>query len=101
MEYKHVPVMPEEVLSALQPGAGERFADGTVGGGGHAALILTASSPGGWLGGSDRDDAAVEAASRRERRAVEDLEEKAKRRTMRGLYEFTQLKHIGIDISTT
>jgi 16S rRNA (cytosine1402-N4)-methyltransferase len=65
MEYKHVPVMPVEVLQMLQPRAGGRFADGTVGGGGHAALILEASSPGGWLGGSDRDDSAVEAASSR------------------------------------
>ena len=65
MEYKHVPVMPTEVLQALQPEDGGRYADGTIGGGGHAAMILEASKTGGWLGGSDRDGAAVEAASSR------------------------------------
>jgi len=57
--------MVAEVLEALQPRAGHRYADGTVGGGGHAAAILTASSPTGWLFGCDRDGAAVEAAGRR------------------------------------
>ena len=65
MEYKHVPVMPAEVLQALKPEDGERYADGTIGGGGHAGMILEASSIGSWLGGSDRDGAAVEAASSR------------------------------------
>jgi 16S rRNA (cytosine1402-N4)-methyltransferase len=65
MEYKHVPVMPTEVLQALQPQDGGRYADGTIGGAGHAAMILEASETGSWLGGSDRDGAAVEAASSR------------------------------------
>ena len=65
MEYKHVPVMPTEVLQALRPKDGGRYADGTIGGGGHAEMILEASKLGGWLGGSDRDGAAVEAASSR------------------------------------
>lgn len=54
-----------EVLAALQPKAGGRYADGTVGGAGHAAAILAASQPTGWLSGCDRDGAAVEAATRR------------------------------------
>ena len=65
MKYKHVPVMPTEVLQALQPEDGGRYADGTIGGGGHAEIILEASNTGSWLGGSDRDGAAVEAASSR------------------------------------
>ena len=65
MKYRHVSVMPKEVLQAIQPKNGGRYADGTVGGGGHAALILEASKTGSWLGGSDRDGAAVEAASSR------------------------------------
>jgi 16S rRNA (cytosine1402-N4)-methyltransferase len=65
MKYKHVPVMPTEVLQALQPKDGGRYADGTIGGGGHAEIILEASNTGSWLGGSDRDGAAVEAASSR------------------------------------
>jgi 16S rRNA (cytosine1402-N4)-methyltransferase len=61
-DFVHKPVMAAEVLDALRPGPGGRYADGTVGGGGHAANILNASSPTGWLFGCDRDGAAVEAA---------------------------------------
>jgi 16S rRNA (cytosine1402-N4)-methyltransferase len=57
--------MLAEVVTALQPRAGGRHADGTVGGGGHAAAILKASAPNGWLFGCDRDGAALEAAAAR------------------------------------
>ena len=57
--------MLAEVLEALSPRAGGRYADGTIGGAGHAAAILAASSPTGWLYGCDRDGDAVEAAQRR------------------------------------
>jgi 16S rRNA (cytosine1402-N4)-methyltransferase len=64
-EFVHKTVMAAEVLDALKPKAGGRYADGTIGGGGHAAAILATSSPTGWLSGCDRDGAAVEAATRR------------------------------------
>jgi len=57
--------MAAEVLEALKPRPGGRYADGTIGGAGHAAQILAASSPTGWLSGCDRDGAAVETAKRR------------------------------------
>ncbi len=57
--------MAAEVLDALKPKAGGRYADGTLGGAGHAASILAASSPTGWLSGCDRDGVAVEAAQKR------------------------------------
>ena len=57
--------MAAEVLDALKPKAGGRYADGTVGGAGHAEGVLAASSPTGWLSGCDRDGAAVEAAKKR------------------------------------
>src|SRR5713101_3098239 len=57
--------MVAEVLRALRPTSGGRYADGTLGGGGHAAAILAASSPSGWLYGCDHDGAAIEAAIRR------------------------------------
>jgi 16S rRNA (cytosine1402-N4)-methyltransferase len=57
--------MMSEVLAALRPQPGGRYADGTVGGAGHAAAILAASSPSGWLYGCDRDGAAIETAKRR------------------------------------
>lgn len=63
--FRHQPVLPAEVLAALQPKPGGRYLDGTVGGGGHAAAILAASSPTGWLYGCDRDGEAVEAARQR------------------------------------
>ena len=64
-EFVHRPVMAAEVLAALKPIPGGRYADGTVGGAGHAAAILAASSPNGWLSGCDRDGVAVEAAEKR------------------------------------
>ena len=63
--YQHRSVMPVEVLAALQPRAGGRFADLTLGGGGHAAELLRASAPDGWLYGSDCDAAALAAAGGR------------------------------------
>jgi 16S rRNA (cytosine1402-N4)-methyltransferase len=64
-EIAHSPVMVAEVVAALCPRPGGRYADGTVGGAGHAAAILAASSPSGRLYGCDRDGEAVEAATRK------------------------------------
>jgi len=64
-DFVHKPVMAAEVLDALRPRPGGRYADGTIGGAGHAAIILAASSPTGWLFGCDRDGDAVEAARAR------------------------------------
>lgn len=64
-DFVHKPVMVAEVLAALKPKPGGRYADGTVGGAGHAAAILAASTPNGWLFGCDRDGGAVEAARAR------------------------------------
>jgi len=57
--------MVAEVLNALKPEPGGRYADGTLGGAGHSAGILTASSPTGWLFGCDRDGVAIKAARER------------------------------------
>jgi 16S rRNA (cytosine1402-N4)-methyltransferase len=61
-EFVHKTVMTAEVLDALRPMPGKRYADGTIGGGGHAEAMLATSSPTGWLSGCDRDGDAVEAA---------------------------------------
>jgi len=57
--------MAAEVLAALKPAPGGRYADGTLGGAGHAAKLLAASSPTGWLSGCDRDGVALEVARER------------------------------------
>jgi 16S rRNA (cytosine1402-N4)-methyltransferase len=64
-DFVHKTVMAAEVLDALKPRPGGRYADGTLGGAGHAADILAVSSPTGWLFGCDRDGIAVEAAKKR------------------------------------
>jgi 16S rRNA (cytosine1402-N4)-methyltransferase len=64
-EFVHKTVMTAEVLDALEPRPGGRYADGTLGGGGHAEAILARSSPTRWLSGCDQDGAAVEAATKR------------------------------------
>ena len=51
-----------EVLDALRPKPGGRYADGTVDGAGHSEAILAASSPNGWLFGCDLDGVAIETA---------------------------------------
>lgn len=62
MESPHIPVLYQQVLSALQPSPQGRYIDGTLGAGGHARGLLAASAPGGELLGIDRDPAALELA---------------------------------------
>ncbi len=56
---QHVPVMLDEVLRFLQPHAGGRYIDGTLGGGGHTAAILASSAPDGKVLGIDTDTQAL------------------------------------------
>lgn len=60
--FRHIPVLPEEVLRFLAPKPGGIYLDGTVGGAGHSALILESSAPDGILVGLDRDPEALAAA---------------------------------------
>ena len=57
--------MTEEVVRYLEPRAGGRYVDATVGGGGHALAILEASAPDGQLLGLDLDPDAITAARQR------------------------------------
>ena len=65
MEAGHLPVMPEEVIATLAPGAGGLQIDTTVGGGGHTERILEAASPDGRVLGLDADGAAIERVRQR------------------------------------
>lgn len=67
----HVPVMPAEVLGALDPQPGRIIVDATLGGGGHARLLAERLRPGGRLIGIDQDPDAVTEAGR----ALADLAE--------------------------
>ena len=54
--------MPRETLDALQPRAGGRYVDGTLGGAGHTRLLLDASAPDGHVLAIDADPLALERA---------------------------------------
>lgn len=51
----HLPIMLDEVVGCLRPGAGDVAVDCTLGGGGHARAILERIQPGGRLIGLDVD----------------------------------------------
>ncbi|MCY7289581.1 MAG: 16S rRNA (cytosine(1402)-N(4))-methyltransferase, partial [Cryobacterium sp.] len=55
MDEGHLPVMVEEVMTALSPILGSFHIDGTVGGGGHTLRILEATTPDGRVFGLDAD----------------------------------------------
>ncbi len=59
----HIPVLLQEVITALRPQSGSHYLDATVGAGGHAAAILEHSSPDGQLFGFDQDQSALELAA--------------------------------------
>jgi 16S rRNA (cytosine1402-N4)-methyltransferase len=58
----HVPVLPAEVLTVLDPAPGQTFVDATVGAGGHARLLAERLGPAGRLIGLDQDAAMLEQA---------------------------------------
>ena len=69
-EYRHVPVMLEEVLRELDPKPGEVVCDCTLGGAGHSVELARRVAPDGLSIGIDQDDMALEAATERFSREV-------------------------------
>ncbi len=59
MEFKHLPVMLNEVIDGLDIKPDGIYVDCTIGGGGHSSKILEKLSPKGHLYGFDRDLEAV------------------------------------------
>ena len=64
-EYRHEPVMLEEVLRQLRLKPGMTVLDCTLGGAGHSAAMARAIGPEGLLIGIDQDDMALAAAGER------------------------------------
>lgn len=73
-EYRHVPVMLQEVLATLDPQPGEVVCDCTLGGAGHSVRLAERIAPDGLSIGIDQDDAALAAATERFAREVPDAE---------------------------
>ena len=65
MEFSHIPVLFDEVMSWMNVRPGGVYADGTLGGGGHSEGILRLAGENGRLYGLDRDMDAIRAASAR------------------------------------
>ena len=64
-EYRHVPVMLDEVISQLAPQPGEVVCDCTLGGAGHSVALAQRVAPEGLSLGIDQDDMALAAAAER------------------------------------
>ncbi len=62
---QHIPVLAEEILTALQATSGQLLIDATCGGGGHTELLAKAVGSDGLVIGVDRDPAAIERCERR------------------------------------
>lgn len=65
MEFKHKPVLLDEVITGLDIKPGGVYIDCTMGGGGHSSEILKRLSPQGTLIGFDRDEDAVKVCRER------------------------------------
>ena len=69
-EYRHVPVMLEEVLESSTSKPGEVVCDCTLGGAGHSVELARRVAPDGLSIGIDQDDMALAAATERFSREV-------------------------------
>ena len=69
-EPRHIPVLVEEVLAFLDPRAGGRYLDLTLGGGGHARRILERAAES-RLVGVDRDPSVISRVADRDEKSEE------------------------------
>ena len=72
-EYRHIPVMLDEVLEVLSPSDGDVVCDCTLGGAGHSLELGRRCSPSGLLIGIDQDDFALAAAGERIRANIPEV----------------------------
>jgi 16S rRNA (cytosine1402-N4)-methyltransferase len=59
---RHVPVLPREIVTLLDPRSGETWVDSTVGAGGHTRLLAERIGPTGRVIGLDQDPTMLERA---------------------------------------
>ena len=64
-EFKHIPIMLDQVIHGLDIKPNGIYVDGTLGGGGHSYEIAKRLTDGGRLIGIDQDEAAIKAAGER------------------------------------
>ena len=64
-EFKHIPIMLDQVIHGLDIKPNGIYVDGTLGGGGHSYEIAKRLTAGGRLIGIDQDEAAIRAAGER------------------------------------
>lgn len=64
-EFRHISVLPAEIVTAMTATPQRRYIDGTLGGAGHAAAVLAASGMQSELLGIDVDPVALAAAQQR------------------------------------
>ena len=62
MNYEHVPVMLDEVITYLKPQTGENFIDCTLGGAGYTIAIASLIAPKGKVLGIDLDELSLKNA---------------------------------------
>lgn len=65
MDFRHVPIMLNEVIDALNLQQGSIIVDATIGGAGHSSEIIKRILPGGLLIGIDQDEDAIMASQER------------------------------------
>ncbi len=65
MDFKHISVLLNESVDALEINPDGIYADGTMGGGGHSEKIVSRLSKKGLLIGIDRDEEALDASKKR------------------------------------
>jgi 16S rRNA (cytosine1402-N4)-methyltransferase len=65
MEFGHIPVLVEEVMTFLRCEPGRTYVDATLGGGGHASEILKRTAPDGVVIGIEWDEEALSEARNR------------------------------------
>jgi 16S rRNA (cytosine1402-N4)-methyltransferase len=64
LEYRHIPVLVEEVIALLGCGPHRTYVDATLGGGGHSLEILKRTEPDGRVIGIEWDEEAIEVAKK-------------------------------------